>query len=209
MENRHTADSCVTAVSPPDSLAELRTLQSRALEALQCSCAMTDFTDRGSIHPFREQLQAVRDLLRDCFALESRHLYPLIDRVAPQSFELPRDRQLVQAQMNTLWDRLECIYGHAQRCNPAWRAVLDAEGRAFSRALTVSVYVYLVHLECQHAATTAVSLRCGCGALPALERQLHGALLALKETHRPLIDTFVCDGDVMPKYFPVPDFAAV
>ena len=170
-----------------DLFAELRALQRHALVTLQERCRETDFADADAVLELQALLDAARSLLRDCVALEAAHLYPLIDDVGTPHFDLVHDRHYVQTQFLQLRGWLEGIAEHAQSDNPAWQVLVGSEGEKFSQLLHISVYAYLIHLECQHAATTAVSLTRGCGALPAAQRPLPSALATLKAAHHELL----------------------
>lgn len=173
-----------------DLFAELRAMQRHALAALRQRCLETDFTDCDSAFRLQADLQATHNLLQDCVALEAQHLHPLLGREHIPGIDLAGDRRLVQEQFDGLRSRLDGICEHVHRNNPVWRSLLTQEGHLFCLRVQIVVHAYLIHLESQHAATTAVSLHRGMGALPAAQRPLAGALAVLKETHHALLADF-------------------
>ena len=173
-----------------DLFAELRALQRHALVTLRQRCLEADFTDCDSVFKLQAELQATRNLLLDCVALEAQHLYPLLGREPIPGLDLAGDRRLVQEQFDSLRSRLDGICEHVHRNNPVWRSLLTQEGHLYCLRAQIVVHAYLIHLECQHAATTAVSMHRGTGILPAAQRPLAGALAALKESHHVLLADF-------------------
>lgn len=178
-----------------DLFAELRALQRHALVTLGQRCLEADFTDCDAVFGLQVEVQATRNLLHDCVALEAQHLYPLLGREQIPGLDLAGDRRLVHEQFNGLRSRLDGICEHVHRNNPVWRSLLTQEGQSFGRRVQVVVHAYLLYLECEHAATTAVSLRRGIGILPAAQRPLAGALVALKESHHAILAGFA-DSDM-------------
>ena len=170
-----------------DLFAELRDLQRHALVEFQRRCDDTDFTDRDSVMGLQTELETVRSLLRDCAALEGTHLYPLVAQLELEGFAPAHDRYLVNQQLLAVHTRLDILCEHVHRNNPVWRSLLTREGLALGRNLHMTVHAALLYLECLHAATMAVSLHRGVGALPAAQRPLAAAVPSLKESYACLL----------------------
>lgn len=165
-----------------DLFSELRRVQMAGFQALQRRAACADFADRDEVYALEVELRAAAGLLSACAALESLHIHPLLEGKALWAFELARHRHYLNKQFKHLQARLADIGGHTRRLNPAWRAALATEGRAYVRELDSFMTFFGSCLEHQRSVTRAIDAGCGTAEISAAHWHIASALSLLAET---------------------------